>query len=45
MRGGGVIHNPDLADYTDRRLLAELKSRGFVWGDMKRVVTVKYDKI
>lgn len=42
---GGVIHNPDLADYTDRRLLAELKSRGFVWGDMKRVVTVKYDKI
>lgn len=42
---GGVIHNPNLADYTDRRLLAELKSRGFVWSDMKRIQPVKYDSI
>lgn len=43
--GGGAIHNPDLAGYTDRRLLAELKSRGFVWSDMKRIQPVKYDSI
>lgn len=45
MRGGGVIHNPDLAGYTDRKLLEELKARGFVWSDMKRVQPVKYDSI
>lgn len=28
---GGAIHNPDLAGYTDRKLLEELKARGFVW--------------
>lgn len=42
-RGG--VGDPELSRFTDRRLLAELKCRGFVWGDMKRVVTVKYDKI
>lgn len=43
--GGGVIHNPDLAGYTDRKLLDELKARGFVWSDMKRIQPVKYDSI
>ena len=43
--GGGVIHNPDLAGYTDRKLLEELKARGFVWSDMKRIQPVKYDSI
>lgn len=45
MRGGGAIHNPDMAGYTDRKLLEELKARGFVWSDMKRVQPVKYDSI
>lgn len=44
-RRGGVIHNPDLAGYTDRKLLEELKARGFVWSDMKRIQPVKYDSI
>lgn len=43
--GGGAIHNPDLAGYTDRKLLEELKARGFVWSDMKRIQPVKYDSI
>lgn len=43
-RRGGV-HNPDLAGYTDRKLLEELKARGFVWSDMKRIQPVKYDSI
>ncbi len=43
--GGGGIHNPDLAGYTDRKLLEELKARGFVWSDMKRIQPVKYDSI
>lgn len=43
--GGGVIYNPDLAGYTDRKLLEELKARGFVWSDMKRIQPVKYDSI
>lgn len=42
---GGVIYNPDLAGYTDRKLLEELKARGFVWSDMKRIQPVKYDSI
>lgn len=42
---GGVIHNPDLAGCTDRKLLEELKARGFVWSDMKRIQPVKYDSI
>lgn len=42
---GGVPHNPDLAGYTDRKLLEELKARGFVWSDMKRIQLVKYDSI
>lgn len=42
---GGVIHNPDMAGYTDRKLLEELKARGFVWSDMKRIQPVKYDSI
>lgn len=42
---GGAIHNPDLAGYTDRKLLEELKARGFVWSDMKRIQPVKYDSI
>lgn len=42
---GWVIHNPDLAGYTDRKLLEELKARGFVWSDMKRIQPVKYDSI
>lgn len=41
----GAIHNPDLAGYTDRKLLEELKARGFVWSDMKRIQPVKYDSI
>lgn len=41
----GMIHNPDLAGYTDRKLLEELKARGFVWSDMKRVQPVKYGSI
>lgn len=45
MRRGGAIHNPDLAGYTDRKLLEELKARGFVWSDMKRIQPVKYDSI
>lgn len=45
VRRGGVIHNPDLAGYTDRKLLEELKARGFVWSDMKRIQPVKYDSI
>lgn len=45
MREGGVIYNPDLAGYTDRKLLEELKARGFVWSDMKRIQPVKYDSI
>lgn len=44
-RRGGAIHNPDLAGYTDRKLLEELKARGFVWSDMKRIQPVKYDSI
>lgn len=44
-RRGGVIHNPDLAGYTDRKLLEELKARGFVWSDMKHIQPVKYDSI
>ena len=44
-RRGGAIHNPDPAGYTGRRLPAELKSRGFVWSDMKRIQPVKYDSI
>lgn len=43
--GGGAIHNPDLAGYTDRKLLEELKARGFVWSDMKHIQPVKYDSI
>ena len=35
----------DLAGYTDRKLLEELKARGFVWSDMKRIQPVKYDSI
>lgn len=42
---GGAIHNPDLAGYTDRKLLEELKARGFVWSDMKHIQPVKYDSI
>ena len=42
---GGAIHNPDMAGYTDRKLLEELKARGFVWSDMKRIQPVKYDSI
>lgn len=44
-RGGVAIRHPDLADYTDRKLLEELKARGFVWSDMKRIQPVKYDSI